>query len=661
MDKFVLLVLACCILCSGCVAGQGGNMFGVQGKSANKQSAPVKVEPAKAVAFGTSNVREKASSKTPVVFQLQKNDQATLISRSGNWYEIETAKGKGFIFHKLVAVDFIEGEKYSGVVTTGQKIYEEENHKSKLLGTTSSKKPTEVIGRVGNYYQINHGDKTGYIYRKNIIIDVASRKVEGPSVFESATNSASETFTSYAEKNKSVRDAAAGGRYDTAFKELDKRYGKPESDKKIKAHAEDIGLLPSLERGYLEFEVAEYKKSIAYLDGAEAIFNERDDRSHLAGAGSSLLDFGAGLLSMDEMTSYSGPGFERVLMLNFKALAYLMEGERKAYNVTRRAIDIQNEERKAFEEVKTEAEKKAEEEKKELAKKSKSQAKKNGEKSKENMFDFSHVNFLDVLTLNDKTQSRRAKKVKSAYVNPLGDYINAAVLEIDGYEDPGQRSSAGIAYKKALELNPSCTVLKKAMKDMQCAPKGRVVHIIMADGFCPEKELKTSIIPISIFPTTLKTAVYKSIPTRFAYGEVRYGKRSSKLQMLSDIEAMALRHEADAMPVSKLKVVRDMVRSIVERHGLNQALNGLGDLVTAGHDALAMPDTRSWLTLPSTVHVQRLELPTSYKTMTLYAKDSKGRVINSSKVALPESGPCIIYARNTDKQMVAHVSKGSWL
>ncbi len=141
-----------------------------------------------------------------------------------------------------------------------------------------------------------------------------------------------------------------------------------------------------------------------------------------------------------------------------------------------------------------------------------------------------------MLTRDDAKQNKRAKKVASAYVNPFGDYLNGAILEIDSYEDPGQRSSARIAYEKARKLHPNCKVLSKAIKDMNRAPKGRVVHVFMADGFAPEKEIKKRCSHFRGAPDR-ETATYHSIPTRFSYGDVVYGKSVKRLEILSDIRS----------------------------------------------------------------------------------------------------------------------------
>ncbi len=120
---------------------------------------------------------------------------------------------------------------------------------------------------------------------------------------------------------------------------------------------------------------------------------------------------------------------------------------------------------------------------------------------------------------------------------------------------------------------------------------------------------------------------------------------------------MALRHEIDDIPISQLKVIRDLVRS-----GATRILVGgfLGEAAAGLNDAMSMPDSRSWLSLPSTISVQRLVLPAGYRNLTLRARSAKGKVLHSVKVKLPASGPCIVYGRNTNEKLVAHVSKGKW-
>ena len=57
------------------------------------------------------------------------------------------------------------------------------------------------------------------------------------------------------------------------------------------------------------------------------------------------------MLGSEEMANYELRGYEKVMLLNYKALCYMLMGDRKAYNVTRRAIDLQQAEWEKFKEM----------------------------------------------------------------------------------------------------------------------------------------------------------------------------------------------------------------------------------------------------------------------------------------------------------------------
>ncbi len=228
-----------------------------------------------------------------------------------------------------MAADFTDGESFDGNITAGKKIYEKETHKSKLLGTTKKGVPTKVLGRKGNYYKVSHGQHIGYIYRKNLIIVAESRRIDQPDAFDTMFDTASETFTSYAEKNHDLKEDLACGHYTELEAKLDKRYGKVKELDEIKEHAEDINLLPAIERGCYEFEAGRYAESVEYFAGAEQTLKHREDSSHTEGIVSSFLNLSAKAVSMDEFAAYEGPGFENVLLLNYKALGHLMMANAK--------------------------------------------------------------------------------------------------------------------------------------------------------------------------------------------------------------------------------------------------------------------------------------------------------------------------------------------
>ena len=230
-----------------------------------------------------------------------------------------------------------------------------------------------------------------------------------------------------------------------------------------------------------------------------------------------------------ELADYEVRSYEKVMLLNYKALCYMLKGDRKAYNVTRRAIDLQQEEWEKFQQekakfeeehpelfdenaqkeaakkqaaakAKAEAEAKA---KAEAQKKAQAQQTASQQQAKDGlaglagafggMFGGSDtkssteaagnaaqtaVGALDALAalpeiigaINVDDRSADTKKkaglVTSAYVNPFGDYMNALLQEFDSLEDRSLRDNARISYEKVVENNKDCKAAVVAKKDV---------------------------------------------------------------------------------------------------------------------------------------------------------------------------------------------------
>ena len=219
-------------------------------------------------------------------------------------------------------------------------------------------------------------------------------------------------------------------------------------------------MLANLELGLLAIDAAALSDAKTSFEFAERKLGDKDERSTVGGFFSGAKDTVlATLTGIAELGEYPGAGYERVLMLNYKSIAHMLDGERSDYNVTRRAIDLQNIGKKKFDELVREAKTKIKEEE---------------SKQKEKGADLASYGFDTVVEEQYEATEKQALKVPSAFVNPFGFYVAGVVQELDSYEDKSLRDNARISYKKALELNPKSSVIKQAVKDLaKPAPKGR--------------------------------------------------------------------------------------------------------------------------------------------------------------------------------------------
>ncbi|MBL4576425.1 MAG: hypothetical protein JKY51_10085 [Opitutaceae bacterium] len=438
--------------------------------------------------------------------------------------------------------------------------------------------------------------------------------------------------------------------------------GKVEEAIKVKfkpgSNIDDLGALGNLELGLMMLDATKVADANKHFTKAEVEQVGKGDRGTISSLGLSL--FGSALSTLSgngELGEYSGVGYERVLMLNYKSIAYLLEGERKAYNVTRRAIELQNIEKKAFDQKIREA-------KKEIAEEEAAQKEKGAELEK--------VGFSSIIKKQFKSSDKKASKVPNAFVNPFGFYIAGVVQEFDSYEDRSLRDNARISYKKALELNPHSRVIKQAVKEIQKrAPKNRrLVHVIVGDGFAPEKKLLKFDLSMGLaLPTNIELPIYEAVPSKVHRIEVQTttGKRWSRLSEVADISALALRHQKESGPFAQLSMMTTVIRNVIEGHAWNQAtqsagvFGGLVNGVKEARETMIHPDMRSWSTLPSRLLAARIFVPKSVSRIKLVSYDKRGKKLSSKIVKLDKNSHNLVYARTIDSTMYAASSKEMWI
>lgn len=455
-------------------------------------------------------------------------------------------------------------------------------------------------------------------------------------------------YEGYSMKILPTKALVSEGKLDEASKELQKTSPKPKK----------YSLLDNMQFGLLALDAGDLAGAEKRFSVAEKKMVARKDQGKVSGlfANTSKSLFGT-ITGNAEFGPYSGAGFERVLMLNYKSIAYLLEGERKAYNVTRRAIDLQNIEKKALEaEIrKAQEEIKAKEEDKE----------KSGDELKK-------VGFGKIVKEQYKANDKKALSVPSAFVNPFGFYMAGIVQEFDSYEDASLRDNARISYQKALELNPKSRVIKRAIKDIKKPIKRgkRLVHVIFGDGFAPEKKLLKFDLGMGYGPpTVIELPVYEPVASQVHRIEVQTtkGARWAKSSVIADIDALAMRFQKDVGPLMQLQMMTTVIRNVIEGQAWNQAQQSAGVLgsviggIKKKRDEMAHPDMRSWSLLPARLLAARFYVPKTVSRVKLVSYDKKGRELVSKIVEIDEQSHNIVYARTLDNIMLTATNKKLWV
>ena len=484
-----------------------------------------------------------------------------------------------------------------------------------------------------------------------------------------------------------------------------------EMERLIKEQSE----LSLVERGLLTLNVGDFERALFYFDAAEEKLGLTEEDSSITGAAS---DYGKSGLSMllgtEELANYELRGYEKVMLLNYKALCYMLMGDRKAYNVTRRAIDLQQEEWEKFKQLLEENKDKQYDMKESVGEAPSQSSGRRAPKNEAEHYDFqieqarnmqkqlrevrnskdirpsdrpaldqkireidgqikqlqkmktaavgTSPDSMSMSDVDDRTAEvkKKAGLVASAYVNPFADYLNAMMMEIDGFDDPTMRQNAKIAYKKVVENNRDCTVAKTAVSQVEkgIGRNQKLVQILLSDGFSPYQLEKTKIFPIPMDNRVINAVVNYAnatpVPTQTRGAVIKVGGKTTKLSSLTKMESLILRDEQDRLPMRATMFGLAIIRS---------ATSGafLGNLGSALAGSIQRPDTRSWLTLPNQVFVARVAVPKNQKTLKLQTMNAKGQPLATTDIKLAKDGPTVVYAVSYDKNIKVYANEFSWV
>lgn len=515
--------------------------------------------------------------------------------------------------------------------------------------------------------QIAGEDKTAWIYAP-LVVKASAAARQSPTDVGPAGASQRAEVTTAAAASEALKSEYAG--YSAEVRPIKEMMRKgalddveaffAEREKKVregtKSEAElidEIGNLRWLERGTLAIDRGRFDEAERTFGYAERLLDGEQRASYtesFLGTGASMV--GAFVTGNQEMVPYSAEGYENVLMLNYKSLAYLLEGKREAYNVARRAIDWQKLEKDRFEDGVREAKEKLVEEEGEL-------------KSSDEGASSGFLGAQEALANEYKAYDAVANRVPSAYVNPFGYYVAGMIQEYESLNDSSLRNNAKTAYQKALDLNPESEALKNAVRALEkggTSNDAHLVHVIVGSGFVPEKKMLSYYLPTNNGVVAIKLPIMVPEENPIARIEVHTesGKKLATLSQIADVEAIALRHQKDMEPLRNLRIAMSVVSSVVTSQVLSR-VGILGQVANVAREKMSVPDMRSWMTLPAEISAARLQINKRIKKIKLVSFDKNGRRLGAQVVDLGEGGHDFVYARAMDDQMLAYSPDKLWV
>jgi hypothetical protein len=417
----------------------------------------------------------------------------------------------------------------------------------------------------------------------------------------------------------------------------------------------DDPFLANVEAGLILFETGLFPESAAHFSDAEQVVAPKaaaqphGAKKFMKGLAGDAQLLGAKAIGDEELGPYRCRDHEVVLQLNYLALGYLLRGDHRCYNVARRCIDEQISLKKKFDVAIADYK----------AKLAEQQAKTANSKSPE-------AASFNGLSAEFQAYDGIADRVPNAYVNPVGDYLDGLIQEIASKDEPPLRDNSRISYESASALCGGAAVMTAAAAAMRRprAPDGeRIAHVIVGEGFAPERQVMTYGIPVGGKITPLRVPIFT--PTASPIGKVEAqtatGLRMASLDVIGDVEAIVLRDQHDRTPETMLGVITAFLAS----YGEGQLLKSTGLFGQAAmmvRERNASPDTRAWSSLPRRFHVGRVVLPKKVTTFQLATFGTSGGLLSRQRVVVdPLNSHSVIYARAIDNSIRVISAQRLWI
>lgn len=406
----------------------------------------------------------------------------------------------------------------------------------------------------------------------------------------------SSLFTPYPERANSYKQAIRNGDFKGPLKDLNER--RSSEDK----------LLFLLERGRLAQLSGDTDASLSDYADAISAFRNVEDRAYISA--SHTLAQGTALLSNDNAIPYEGAPYERIFLHQFQALNYVAKGDLDGALVEVRRANIEQEQARDAHQKLIDS------------------AQQDAGRKKVSVDPGNYQGFF--APLDDA-----AGRVKNSFQNAYTFYTSGVL-----YEAAGKRDDAYIDYKRALEIFPDNVFLQQDVMrlaqtlgrkdDVQAlsarnikapAPatdgEGNVV-VLFEEGFAPPKQPVTIPIPWPYTWYMVSFPIYKQPWSAGDKLSISAGSQRLNSATIVDVQALATRALKDnLLPILVRQTLRAYTKHEMAQRAQSQNGDLLGLLVNVYNIISEQADLRSWLTLPHSAQIARLNLPDGPQQLTL--------------------------------------------
>jgi uncharacterized protein len=408
--------------------------------------------------------------------------------------------------------------------------------------------------------------------------------------------------------------------------------------------------LRMLERAVVDVDRGRLDRGLAHLQEGK----ERSSGSRLAAAPNAE---GAGAIVHASTGSPESAAnrllpFERVWLANYDAFLRLLRGDDLGLNLTRVAIERQLGEEKALEErlVSLEA----------ALFRARSRV---GERRADAI--------QELLEQDYAPASVRAEPAVHALASPFPHYLAGVLQEILARGDPSLREEALAAYARALRMAPADDLFRHAVDDLSTAhppTDDRVVHVLVAEGFVPEKRLLTRDLVVDDRQVLVRLPIQVPVPSSVSGARLRIkgAKTETPLSEIANLEASVLRLERDLTVERAVEVLR-AVPALTESD--DDAPGGWFGFFGGARPtpppsvapaAMPEPDTASWMLLPARIYAARLRLSKDPHTIQIEILREDGKPIDSVDVLLDPTAHSFVYLRTAGRILTTRSREPDW-
>jgi len=372
--------------------------------------------------------------------------------------------------------------------------------------------------------------------------------------------------------------------------------------------------------------------------------------------------------------SYEPRGYEAVMAADYQAIAEILRGRDTAKNNIKLARDWQARERKKYrqnlDELRREADSASEGESGSVSR----NAEKVESTFKQRFMDEACPECADI-----------GESVESPYVNPLADFLSGAWAERraaaarragDQAALTSRMSTAQTAYETAQDLNDGNKHVNAAVEELTAyqdaigegaesqLPDGRLVHASIGLGRAPERKLAVLHIPLGL-DTLVPFQLAYTHPVERSIERVRVetpaGETIGDLDVLTDVEALAVRHFQDRLPIRITKAALATAANFGAQKGIESEVCGgeegvfctlVKKAASEALESVTRPGMEAWTTLPQVVAVGRFRVPEGMRELRFVAVDD-GSEVTSTTVGLEPRGPTFVYGRGIGNRLEA--------